>query len=153
MYGKLVTWTGRAITKSIARYKTLSKHDTPPALEAITDTLFDYPYLLHHAGEKLFVCEGPADATRVSLLGEHMDIFSTCLFTKSISDKQVSLLEQISRQYDHKYLLLDSEVQMELIPLLKKLEHLNFQIATLPPGIEDPAMLSLQQVRQLGGAS
>jgi hypothetical protein len=153
MHEKLVTWTGRAITKSIARYKTLSKHDNPPALEAITDTLFDYPHLKYHAGEKLFICEGPMDSMRVGVLGEHFDIHSTCLFTKSISDAQVALLEQISRQYDQRFLLLDSEVRMELIPLLKKLEHLNFQIATLPPGIEDPALLTLQQVRQLGGTT
>ncbi len=154
MHGKLVTWTGRAITKSIARYKTLSRTDNPPALEAITDTLVDYPYLAYHGGEKLFVCEGPTDATRVGFLGQHMDIFATCLFTKNISDKQVLLLENLSRHYRKMFLLLDSEVDIELIPLLLgKLEHLNFQIATLPQGVGDPAELNLQQVRQLGGTT
>ncbi len=155
---ELASWTGRAITKSNIRYKTLSvdpekavAEGMPIALAPTTHLLWDYPSLLEGA-DKLFLVEGPLDGLRVSFYGSDCGIKGTCLFTKVVSEQQLDLLNDIVHLYKHKYLLLDAEVsRIETVGLMNKLGPLGFKRATLPQGVSDPAELSPQQVRQLGG--
>ncbi len=151
----LSSWTGRAITKAVLRYKTLSTdpekaaaEDMPVALAPTTHLLWNYPNL-QLGGEKLFLVEGPLDALNVSFHGLDYGIKATCLFTKIVSEQQLDLLADINHLYKEKYLLLDAEVDVETVALMNKLGTLGFKRATLPQRVSDPAELTAQQVREI----
>jgi hypothetical protein len=140
---KLVTWTGRHCGGSPIRYDTLSVYDPDsPALETIKNTILWYDALKQARGT-LVVCEGPFDSLKINYLGEGFDVYATCLFGKSITDRQCELLESLEN-FDRKILLLDRNTVDHFNPRSNFgiLESAGFTLTPLPRFVKDPGELN-----------
>lgn len=157
MFEGLVSWTGRAISESVIRYKSLTsdpakvKPDSPIARRSIKDCIWQLPNLISDPGDTLVLCEGPFDALRVDYLGWEYGIRATCLFSKTISDEQLYCLEDIAPIYKDKILLLDPDASLDVLSTMDRLKFLNFEALRLPTRFEDPAVLKKEDLRVLFG--
>ncbi len=149
----LVTWTGRSIyPRERVKYLTLShreKEGGVKAIERITDTLLDYEKLSKTKANKLIITEGPFDAIRITCLGYKQGIYGTCLFTKTISDTQKSLLAALNDNFNQFILLLDHNEIKASMEIARELSFLSPEVIYLPEDIKDPGMLNLSQFRKL----
>lgn len=152
----VVTWTGRAISDAIIRYRTLTTdheksktHNVPTAVLSIKDCLWNYSDLLDNPGDNLIVVEGPFDSLRLDFFGKNYGTRATCLFSKTISKAQLILLDELSCVYKRKYLLLDSDAKFDYLWMLDDLKYFGFQPLFLPKGVNDPAELMHTQIQAL----
>jgi hypothetical protein len=154
MDGKLVNWTGRAVTTDTLRYKTLShdmevsrKADLPPAPMNVKDCLFDYDDL-KNGGDILVLTEGPFDAMRITFFGEKYGIMGTCLFGKGVSKQQKDLLYRLLPLYDHVHTFFDTDVGLastfSWFP-----DDMGIVRRDLPKNVKDPAELQRKQFTRL----
>jgi hypothetical protein len=154
MDGKLVNWTGRAVTTDTLRYKTLShdmevsrKADLPPAPMNVKDCLFDYDNL-KNGGDILVLTEGPFDAMRITFFGEKYGIMGTCLFGKGVSKQQKDLLYRLLPLYDHVHTFFDTDVGLastfSWFP-----DDMGIVRRDLPKNVKDPAELQRKQFTRL----
>jgi len=143
----LVSWTGRSIhPDEKIRYKSLSLEES---VLNIKHTLFNFVDLIGESRDTLVITEGPFDAMRVDYLGYEDDIRSTCLFGTSISEQQVLLLSEISSFYSRKVILFDNATLDAALHVASELSMLSVEVDMLPAGVDDPAEMSLSQVRAL----
>lgn len=156
----LVNWTARSIDKSaFIRYRTLTtdkeascKVRLPEAVMQINRTLWNYAEISKSREKNLFVCEGPFDAIRLDYFGIDHSTRATCVFGKSISNYQISLLENVRDRYDNLYLVFDKDAEMESLEKLGRLSHLSPKFRRLPSGIKDPDQLqNMSQLRKFIG--
>ncbi len=158
---KLVTWTGRTLGSDSTRYKTLSRNDSPPALERITDTIFNYDSISETGGETLVICEGPFDALKIDSLsfGARSRVpgsldgirgepgtRATCLFGTGLYSKQKILLSSLDKAFGSIYILLDREMYGVAMRHASSLILLDVKVAMLPENIEDPGDMSPTEV-------
>jgi hypothetical protein len=141
---ELVSWTGRTVSRSPIRYKTLTTNpDTArdeglePAIGPITDYLLWEDDL--KGGEAICLGEGPFDALRVSVLGERDGIDATCCFTAEPSDQQVAKLYDVLPRYRKRYLLLDRGTLATSLRVSARLRALDIQYRQI--GYKDPGEL------------
>lgn len=146
--GKLCCWTGRAIFPTKLRYRALSIDKDKaacdghlPALAATADLLLWYDDLMQSEANTIVLCEGPFDALKVRLLGERRGITATCFFTMNSSRQQVALLSGLLPRFKRRLLLLDQGTLVNALAVQGALSGLGIEIAQLPPGIKDPALL------------
>ena len=135
--GKLMAWTGRAITKSQVAPRYLSTSN------AIKTSIFneDEIYL---GGRLLFITEGPIDAMKVDYYGFDHHARATCVFGTSITIEQIAILKQVSKKYKKTILLLDPdavETSFDILEWLPKLV-----MGSVPDDAEDPGAMTQQQV-------
>jgi hypothetical protein len=154
MDGKLVNWTGRAVTTDTLRYKTLShdmevsrKAGLPQAPMNVKDCLFDYDNL-KNGGDILVLTEGPFDAMRITFFGEKYGIMGTCLFGKGVSKQQKDLLYRLLPLYDHVHTFFDTDVGLastfSWFP-----DDMGIVRRDLPKNVKDPAELQRKQFTRL----
>jgi len=165
--GEVVTWTARAIGQSSVRYKSLSEKPSniqgmPLAKRNIKDCLYGYDDLINLTGRDSFfnillVCEGPMDALKLDYLkgklsraGEHarrrpgtppVNFQHTCLFGVTVSEKQVMLLEKLSKVFDKIVFLLDPETVVNQVDALSNFAGVDVSLGEIPEGYEDPGAL------------
>lgn len=147
--GRLMTWTGRSISKqAFIRYRTLSTNPEKaqeegykPAAAKVTDLLLWYDRIIDIDAHTIYLVEGPFDALKMSILGRKRGIVSTCLFTASISAAQVDLLHELLPRYRRKYLLLDQGAIPNSMRIASSLMSLGVVVKTLPDYIKDPGDL------------
>ncbi|MCI0556175.1 MAG: hypothetical protein L0287_34975 [Anaerolineae bacterium] len=137
--GHLMTWTGRAIRHSDARYLTLGKNE---AAARITDYLLWYDKLVKSEASTICICEGPFDALKVWYLGLQYRIVSTCFFTSEPSPAQISQLYKVLPRFERKLLLLDRDMVATSMKTADRLTTLGVSIRFLPPGLKDPGDFS-----------
>jgi len=142
---KLVSWQGRSIYKNAKlRYLDLSPEKS---IRSIKDCLFFYDYLKdikkYQEKEKiyqdsyLFITEGVFDALKIIWYGGS-NIYSTCLFTLSISDEQVRLINSIKNNFKKIFLILDKGVEIQVFNVLDKLSFIhNLEVVSLPLEFND----------------
>lgn len=145
---QLVGWSGRTIYPSkTLRYKTLTndaekakQYDEIPAPAPISDFLLWYDNLLNSDANTIVLCEGPMDAWKVNILGEHVGVTSTCFFTSSLSRNQLNLLHSILPKFEYKYLLLDENTFAKSARMKSDMISLGVEVKRLT-GVKDPALL------------
>lgn len=100
---QIVTWTGRSIYPTVTlRYMDLSPTES---IQNIKNTLLNFNQIFK-GGDVLFISEGPFDGIKLDwYLPE--EARATCLFTKTISDRQVYLISKLSKLYKKIVLVLD----------------------------------------------
>lgn len=150
--GRLVTWTGRTLSKFTSlRYKSLSTDPERAAAEGLPPALLPtsacllWHDLMVDGGEVLYLVEGPMDALKLRSLGCE----ATCLFTNSASRTQVDLLRDIAPRFRRRLVLLDQGAEAAAMRLASDLAALGFRAGWLPPGIKDPGELDAGTLRML----
>ena len=144
--GRLVTWTGRAISsRARLRYRALSpdpevaaRDGLPAAALAVERCLLWFDDLLA-GGSLLEVVEGPTDALKLRALG-HRHV--TCLFTNTPSRGQIDLLREVAPRFERRVVLLDRGAEAQALGAAQELAALGFRAAWLPAGADDPGELT-----------
>ena len=155
-WGRLTTWTGRAISASIEpRYKTLSTRDDYAsygcvARVATSGTLLGLPLLWRVAEPRaLVLCEGPLDAVRLTTYGRAVGVYGACLFGLNISAEQLFEIEELSERFARVFLCIDSGEELRRVALLGELEPSGAGVLHLPAGVKDPGDLTPSQAVDL----
>ena len=144
---KLVTWTGRAITAAAIKYRSLSAEDS---LEAIKNTLWNYDSLLKSRSKTLVICEGPFDSLKVDYYGKQHGVRATCLFGKTISEKQMQLVHKLAKNFKEIVILLDPEEEHGTMVVEEELAFLKrVSVAKIPPGVGDPGELTNEHIKEM----
>jgi len=147
--GKLITWTGRTILPTEpVRYKAQSIEQG--AIHAMPETLWPYDLIAQARGDKLLVCEGPLDALKINIAGNRAGIYAVALSTAAISNRQIRLLHQLSRNFNGVYLSLDQDSAGQ------KAEHhirsslklcMDVGVFPVPQGYKDAGELNTERLR------
>lgn len=139
-YGALLTWTGRTIREQVTlRYRELGKAEG--ALASPKDLLLGLPLLWRCPNPKvLVVVEGPLDATRISVFGQALGVYATCLFGLNLSVAQADLLSDLRGRFKHQYLLLDPDAALSSLRVAELVPHVRF--LKLNSDAEDPGALA-----------
>lgn len=148
--GRLVTWTGRAVSaNAVIRYKTLSTtaekaeaDNMPVALGPITNYLLWWDDLMKADADTIILCEGPFDALKIWTLGLSRGIVATCFFTQSPGPTQIDLLHELLPRFKRRCLLLDMNTVATQIEVTQQLQTLDVEQLTLPKGCKDPGEMT-----------
>lgn len=152
----LATWTGRHVTPGIEpRYDTLTVdpnkayRDTYYSTTNIKDCLFNERWLFkREGGRALVVCEGPFDAMRIDYNGRKQEVYSTCLFGKTVSDMQLEKLYELGHYYNKCFVLLDPDAALDVFQLLQRIKPIGFTPLKLyGVNAEDPGALSNDEAK------
>lgn len=145
--GKLVTWTGRAISQATIRYKDL---DLESSLMAPKETLFNHDAMLE-GGKTLVLVEGPFDALKLDFYGARYGVRAVALSTNSIKSEQAFLLQTAIAKFDQVIVMLDNATALGIIDSVRMKAALSFlpdvKIAGVPYGAKDAGDLTPAQVR------
>lgn len=122
--GELIGWVGRAITKeSKRRYILIGERNSLLFLDQVTE----------EPGQILYIMEGPFDALKLDLVGMPLGARACSTFGTRISDRQVGLIRELSRQYRTVYLLFDSDAVQEALLARQRLMTVPNLIVKAPP--------------------
>ena len=147
----LVSWTGRSIhPDEKVRYKSLSLEESVLNIKHTIFNYVNYADLVGERGGTLVITEGPFDAMRVDWLGYQDGIRGTCLFGTSISEAQVMILSEIAPKFSRTVILFDNATLDAALHVASELSFIPVEVDMVPPGLDDPAEMSLTQVRALG---
>lgn len=151
MEGKLMSWTGRAISwREELRYLSLSNKlngSGQKALASVKDMIWNYDQLMC-GGELLIIVEGPLDALKVDFYGQEYGARATCLFGTGLSEEQYAILSEAREKFDSMFVLGDAGAMNNVADLISELGSLDAEDLPLPFGIEDPGEMTPQQVRK-----
>ena len=146
--GELVTWTGRAIAPSRARYKDL---DLESSLCAPKETLYNHDVILE-GGRALVIQEGPFDVLKIDFYGHPYRVRSVGLSTNSISTKQAILLHQARSRFEQIIVMLDTKSRLGIVDSMRLKQNLSFlgavSILPVPFAAGDGGNLRPEQVRE-----
>lgn len=144
--GKLVTWTGRAVTSAVIRYKDL---DLDSSLLAPKDTLFNHDCIIG-GGKALVIQEGPFDALKIDFYGQPYGVRSVALSTNSLKDAQAFLLQLAADRFERIIIMMDNATSLGLIDSMRMKSALfflnNVEIMPVPCDAKDAGELSPKQV-------
>jgi hypothetical protein len=154
----LCSWTGRAIGHSTLRYKSLSpdpekaeSEGLPPAMGPISDYLLFHNLIKKSDADTLYLCEGPFDALKVSVLGQSRGAIATCCFTASPSASQVNELHGLFPKFKRRILLLDNGTLPTTLRVASLFAGMGLEIGQLPNKVKDPGDLTQAQFDGLHG--
>lgn len=144
--GELVTWTGRAIGESTARYKDLDvKESVLPAKE----TLFNHD-CIPGGGRTLAVVEGPVDALKLDFYGRPWGVRAVALSTNSVSEAQAFLLQPAADGFAETVVMMDNASALGVADSMRMRAALRFlgnvTSAPVPFGAKDAGALRPEQV-------
>jgi hypothetical protein len=150
-WGRLLTWTGRAIRPDVSlRYRALGLAPTqslPPAVCHPQQTLLGLRQLWTAPNPAaLIVTEGPFDAMWLTLWGQAMGVYATCLFGLNMTEAQMVLLSALEARFSRTFMLLDRSARKEAFRLANS--GLELPIKRLERG-KDPAELSPPEAQAL----
>jgi hypothetical protein len=130
-------WTARTIASTEPKRYLAAKE--PECPNSITDFLFDWDNL--KGGKSLIIAEGVFDAMaiiRCMLPG----ISATCLFGKTVSIRQRSLLTKVANNYERVLISLDPDAVKDTLKLQSQLSWYIPNLATLMPLKKDYGSVS-----------
>lgn len=144
--GKLVTWTGRAISQAVVRYKDL---DLQTSVLAPKDTLYNHD-CIQGGGKALVIVEGPIDALKVDFYGQPYGVRAVGLSTNSLKAAQVYLLQVAADKFERVIVMMDNATKLGLIDSMRMKSELfflsNVSIEPVPFDAKDAGMLTPKQV-------
>ena len=138
--GKIIAWTGRAITDPVAAPRYLSSN-------LIKTTLFNEDAVLR-GGKLLFITEGPFDALKVGFYGGGR-VVATCTSGTALSTEQINLLNRAVKQFNRVIVLFDHDAMAQAFATMDWLCAHNVVVGQLPPGVKDPGALNPSQINRL----
>lgn len=143
---EIVSWTARAISDSLIRYKDLSKDE---CLIEPKQTLYNYDGAFE-GGHTLLVVEGPFDALKLDLYGRDWGVRAVALSTNNISNQQVYLLEEAAYGFKRVMIMMDNAGQLGVIDSMRMRERLaqipNLGFTVVPYGKKDGGELLPHEV-------
>jgi hypothetical protein len=122
-----VSWTGRSIGINELRYLSPTKEDKG---KNIKDCIGNFNNLKE--GGALAIVEGPLDMIKLDWYNHEKGIRATCLFGLSITESQISLLEEACLNFNTILLGLDQGTLIQSLDLMKRLRRYNPVIMQLP---------------------
>lgn len=147
---ELVTWTGRAIAPSTARYLDLSIDQSilPPKA-----TLFNHDAMYDQHARILLLEEGPFDALKTDFYAEPYGVRAVAMSTNTITDDQAFLLQNAVGHFERVFVVLDNKSGFGAVDSMRMRQSLAFLGDTLgiehvPFGAGDPGELTPDQVIQ-----
>jgi len=145
--GHVVTWTGRAIGPSTARYLDLSLDES---VAGPKHTLYNHDSAAQ-GGRVLVLQEGPVDAVKVDFYGREFGVRSVGLSTNTVSDDQSYLLQELADGFDRVLVMMDQATPLGIIDSMRMRQRLSFigdrmEIAQVPFGAKDGGALTPEQV-------
>lgn len=146
--GALLTWTARAISDAAQlRYKQPRVEQT--VVEA-PKTLLGLERLFEVRDPRVLVlCEGPLDATRITVSGAPFGVWATCMFGLSFSAEQRELVMELAEMFPRVALLLDGTADKDRLRIVRQLRPLPVLLPRLPAGADDPGELTPAQATKL----
>lgn len=154
--GRLVTWTGRALSaRQKIRYKELPEDPgsaaeigLPPAAVPLHSCLMWQDDLARTRARVLCLVEGPMDALKMRMLGGD-SVLPAAIFTNSLSAAQVDRLRGIVGRFEHRIILLDRGAEGRAMRARRELAALGMSIRWLPDGVDDPGELTARSFAEL----
>lgn len=95
----------------------------------------------------LVICEGPFDATRITVLGWSLGVYATCLFGLDMSAEQLAQVIALRQRFPKVVLLLDPTTGFQPFRLANS--GLDCITGRTPPGVEDPGAMSARETLAL----
>ncbi len=145
--GKLVTWTGRAISPSSRRYRDL---ELEQSMVDVKETLYNVD-AIHDGGRWLVLQEGPFDVLKVDFFGRSLGVRSVGLATNSMSDEQAFLLKMAEGKFERIVIMMDTKSELGYVDSMRMQQKLAFigstVIEPVPFGAGDGGALTGDQVR------
>lgn len=146
--GRLQTWTARGIGRA-----PVPKYRQPKDVEVVCpapQTLLGLDQLWRTPSPRvLVVCEGPLDATRISVSGAGLGVCGTCLFGKVMSAAQCLLIRELAGRFSRVAVLLDPDAERDSRRIARQLAPLRVLQPSLPAGVADPGDATAAQATQL----
>lgn len=143
--GKLVTWSGRAISHATIRYRDL---EVKESILAPKQTLFNHDCMLE-GGKVLVIQEGPFDVLKVDFYGKRFGVRSVGLSTNSIKEDQAFLLQTAVGRFSKILVMLDTKKELGIVDSMRMKQALHFlpdlEICPVPFGAGDGGNLSRNQ--------
>ncbi len=155
--GKLMSWTGRALSRrAVVRYKALSddpefadENNLPCARANIRNLLFNIHRLYDKYYEMLYITEGPFDAIKLDYFLDHDRKMATCIFGALPTDAQFHTLKLSADFYKESKVLLDEGAELQAIKISNRFGLINAGFAHLPDGVDDPGDLTKSHIKRL----
>ena len=145
---KLVSWTSRAIGRSIDAPRYLALSEEQGGLVNVFHTIWNWDEL-QHGGDILFVVEGPFDALKMDFYGIDLNAAATCTFGTSMSEEQAMMISEVSKGYKRTILLYDEGATEAIFRAKDLLMGSDVEIGFLPEGVEDPGAMSKKKIHKL----
>ena len=144
--GELVTWTGRALGPALVRYKSLEDEKS-----VVTSRRLLYNFdKVRNGGRALIVTEGPIDVLKLDFYGESNGVRSVGLFTMSITEDQILLLEELVPLYKDVFVMLDADDKNNDLSAMKiaaQIPGANVKVLKVPYNKKDAGELSPSEVK------
>lgn len=118
---QLVSWSGRAIADASIRYRDceLDLCVIPPK-----ETLYNHDAMLQ-GGTNLIVVEGPMDTLKLDFYGKEWGTRAVGISTNSMTDEQIYLLDEYSRNFDNTYFMMDNKSTLGIVDSMKLKQRLS----------------------------
>lgn len=110
-----------------------------PAIGPVNNYLLWYDWLCQNEyAHTLVTVEGPLDALNINALAEPTTV-ATCWTGSQPTTAQINLLRTLSIRYSRRIVISDSNMVERGDKIAAQLASLDFKVAILPHGVDDPA--------------
>lgn len=144
--GAMVTWTGRAISKSERRYRDLELKES---ILGPKETLYNADCIAK-GGKVLVLQEGPFDVLKVDFFGQMLGVRSVGLATNSMTEDQAFLFKMAEGMFEKLVVMMDMKSELDYVASLRMQQQLAFigsvSIEPVPFGAGDGGALTGDQV-------
>lgn len=144
--GELIGWTGRALINPVNAPRYLTSG--PETKKAV----FNEDRLRRAKGRILFVVEGPFDAIKLDWYGMLVDARACCTFGTTFSLDQVSIITELSRNFERTVTLFDPEAVGPGFDIADWLARIRAVQGRVPDEVEDPGAMNPKQIVQMVAA-
>lgn len=107
----------------------------------MVDAVLPFASLFPPAADTLLLCEGPMDALKVNVLGNHAGIYATCAMTSSFSPRQLGMVVEILPRFRRRLIAFDQGNEASAYRLSYHLPG-RFERVPLPATAKDPGEVS-----------
>ncbi|QEP53431.1 hypothetical protein [Vibrio alginolyticus] len=143
--GELMCWGSRTINPDDElRYMSLPADES---VIPVKELVYNYDNCME-GGKILLLVEGQVDVWKLDFYGKQHGIRAAGLFSKSIVPSQVDLVNELKKQYDHTFLLLDAHEEAYGLSLCDLLNGYGKRVKTImwDGNDEDPGAATLKEL-------
>lgn len=141
----LVGWTGRAITRSRARYDT-----HPPGVAAGRIVWNNFAFEPKpRKRDVLVLCEGTFDALKLDWFGWEHGLRSSALLGNNAGSAKLRVVAEIAQRFRKTYVMLDRAAEGHALDIVAALSVCGVEYLELPGEADDPGEMTAQEVRAL----
>jgi len=137
--GKLIGWYGRALGKSLSRYK------AHPAGDLIKQHLYN-AYQARAGGKVLVIVEGPIDALKIDLYGSRFGVRAVSGQGVSLRPRQYNQIYKLSKRFDKVVILYDVGTLAVQLDVRASMPGVKVKRGKLLEGFEDPGSIPYEHI-------